>query len=309
MRKLCYLITAIGVVLMAACSDIQENQQITETQYTNLDTLQLLINLPSNVDESSGLSFWNEGIWTHNDSGGEPELYHVSSTDPQLLATIGIDSAKAKDWEELARDSSHIYIGDFGNNKGNRKDLRIYKVPLGDLIDSVGTSATAGKIEFTYPDQTNFKKRAYQHNFDCEAMIAVGDSLYLFSKNHQDERCRLYRLPKTPGQHTATLISEMDTDGLITAADIDPENKIVVLLGYNVYQKMGKYRDKPFVWLLHDFPGNSFFEGRSVRINLAEERQTEGVCFGREGQLIISSEGEGKASGGLYSLNYRKWLK
>jgi hypothetical protein len=309
MRKLHYLPSIILMVMLGTCTQFQQQKQISVTNQLNIDTLDLLTMLPAVVDESSGLILDKGILWTHNDSGGDPVLFGLALEKSEMIANVEISGAGARDWEELARDSTFVYIGDFGNNRGNRKDLVIYKVSLDSLTYGNSQPARAQKIEFSYPDQTDFTKRPYQHNFDCEGMIASGDSLYLFSKNHQNQRCRLYRLPKTPGVHTAELLSEMDTQGLITAADISDDGSIIALLGYNVYQHLGKYRDRPFVWLLTDFPGNRFFEGAAVRVNFAQERQTEGICFGRNGELIISSEGKGSGSGGLFLLDYQKWIK
>ena len=48
-----------------------------------------------------------------------------------------ISSAKNKDWEDITRDDKYIYIADMGNNFNNRKDLKIYKIP----IDKDGTGS------------------------------------------------------------------------------------------------------------------------------------------------------------------------
>ena len=37
--------------------------------------------LPDEVDETSGLIFWNELMWTINDSGGDPILYALDTAD------------------------------------------------------------------------------------------------------------------------------------------------------------------------------------------------------------------------------------
>ncbi len=309
MRKFCYFIAAVGAVLTMACNQNLKVSDSPESEIILADSLKLLTKFPAKVDESSGLCMSDGVLWTHNDSGDDPVLYQVSTQMPDLIQSVEIENAQSRDWEELAMDSAYIYIGDFGNNRGNRRDLTIYKVPKASLKQQRTQAVTAESIEFQYPDQSNFAARPYQHNFDCEAMIAVGDSLYLFSKNHQDKRCRLYALPKDPGKYTAVLKSEMDTRGTITAADIDAEGQVVALLGYNVYQEFGQFRNKPFVWLLSDFPETRFFEGKSFRVDFPKERQTEGICFGVNGGLIISSEGERGGSGGLFFWDFKKWLK
>ncbi|KAA3637046.1 MAG: hypothetical protein DWQ02_07280 [Bacteroidetes bacterium] len=309
MRKLMTTAILFGMAFsLFYCSPKNSEEQVQTNVYPIEDSLQVMTTFPAEVDESSGLFYASNGIWTHNDSGGGAELYNVNTTAPEVLSRRIILNAGARDWEEMADDSTYLYIGDFGNNKGKRRDLTIYKLPH-HLLQSDTTSITAEKIIFHYPDQERFDAGAYNHNFDCEAMIAVGDSLYLFSKNHENERCRLYSLPNSAGKYEAQLKSEFDTDGLITAADYDPQSGVLALLGYNVYKKVGKWQNKPFVWLIDSIPGNDFFSGNAVRVNLGFEQQTEGICFGEDGQLIISCEGEGNGFGALYSFHYIKWLK
>lgn len=309
MRKLIKTVLLAGAVSIMYCTPKSGGEENTTSMFPVEESLPVLTVLPSRVDESSGLSFFNDQIWTQNDSGDGPKLYQVSLSEPKLLRTIKVEHADAEDWEDLTQDDEYLYIGDFGNNKGNRKDLAIYKVLRASLESPDTASVTAEKIFFNYPDQAAFNNKAYQHNFDCEAMVSLGDSLYLFSKNHQDQQCRLYSLPKTPGTYAAVLKAEMNTKGLITAADLDEETGVLALLGYNVYQKWGAWHNKPFVWLLTDFEGADFFSGRSRRIDIGIEKQTEGICFDGQGGIIISSEGEGGASGYLFFFDLKKWIK
>lgn len=79
--------------------------------------------LPSTVDETSGLIFWADGIWTFNDSGGDPTLYKVDTLNGEIIQHATITNGINVDWEDIAQDDDHIYIGDFGNNGGDRQDL------------------------------------------------------------------------------------------------------------------------------------------------------------------------------------------
>jgi putative lipase involved disintegration of autophagic bodies len=84
--------------------------------------------LPSEIKETSGLLLIDGKIITHNDRGDAANLYEIDSLSGNLLRTIRITNATNEDWEDLAEDENHIYIGDFGNNDGNRTNLRIYKI-------------------------------------------------------------------------------------------------------------------------------------------------------------------------------------
>ena len=46
-------------------------------------------------------------------------------------------------------------------------------------------------------------------DFDCEAVIIIGDFLYLFSKDGIDLRTRRYKIPDKPGTYTVSPISSL----------------------------------------------------------------------------------------------------
>ena len=98
--------------------------------------------MPICINENSGLvKAWQDGYyWTHNDGGGNPELYMLNATG-QLFDTLEVKDAINVDWEDLAKDSKgSLYIGDFGNNSNKRENLNIYK----------RSSLTVEKINFKY---------------------------------------------------------------------------------------------------------------------------------------------------------------
>ncbi|MGC9330765.1 MAG: hypothetical protein ACP5DZ_02680, partial [Bacteroidales bacterium] len=86
---------------------------------------------------------------------------------------------------------------------------------------------------FHYPNQQQFEWDNYSTNFDCEAIIAKGDSLYLFSKNWGNLKTYLYALPKVPGEYPATLKDSFNVQGLVTGAAIDTVENQITLIGYN----------------------------------------------------------------------------
>lgn len=257
--------------------------------------------LPEEIKESSGLLFWNGSLWTHNDSGNANVLYRLSPTDGSLQGEVRIENAANTDWEDLAQDDNYFYIGDFGNNNGTRKNLRIYRIPKSELSRD---EVTADLIFFNFPDQTDFTSRPKAHNFDCEAMTACDGQLFLFSKNHLDLQCRLYQLPANPGTYEATLLQSFDTKGLITGADLDLNKNTLYLSGYF---KTDRYR--PFLWVFSDFPNTDFWQGTATQINLDVFRKTEGISFWEGRKCYITSEGRSVGEETLYSFDATEWLK
>jgi hypothetical protein len=246
-------------------------------------SLTTLGNLPGLVNESSGIQATSEGIWTHNDSGGDPELYLLDSN-ANLLRTLVVDGATNIDWEELASDGvGNFYIGDFGNNANNRTDLVIYKIPPPATIP--GDTVTAQAIYYNYPDQTAFPPPVSQQNFDMEAMVHAAGRLWLFSKNRTDPfngYTRLYRLPDQPGTWTAQLVDSFYTgsgpaiNDWVTGADVSPDRSAFVLLGY----------DK--LWLFRCYGSNPL--GGQVHELTLPFSQKEGVSFRNDHELVISDE-------------------
>ncbi len=258
--------------------------------------------LSNTVSETSTLVYLKNKLWTLNDSGGLPVLYAMDTATGQIIQEVTIANADNVDWEELAIDEDYIYIGDFGNNAGTRNDLGIYKVLIDDLPYQGNGSVTASHITYIYPDQKSFNLN-FSNNFDCEAFIATEDSLYLFSKNREDYKTKMYRLPKQPGNYIAELITTFDVNGLITGADYSVTEKEVVLLGYiqNIFT--------PFVWLLFDFQDNNFLSGNKRRIDFPNltTTQTEGICYLSGKNLMISAEKSPTFSARVFSLTTSDW--
>ena len=128
--------------------------------------------LPEEILESSGMIEWKGQFWTLNDSGDGPFLYQINPEEDTLQKQLEVEGAENQDWESLNRDSQFVYIGDFGNNSGMRKNLRIFKMPIQGLDGIVDSLPELDKIDFVYEDQLRFDFDFAEHDYDCEAMIS-----------------------------------------------------------------------------------------------------------------------------------------
>ena len=258
--------------------------------------------LPKKVNETSGLFFHNGRFWTHNDSGGKPVLYALDTTTFEIVQKITLGHVKNKDWEDVCTDGERVFVGDFGNNRGNRKNLRIFTFPLLSIPDEGdATVEVVDSILFRFGDQTDFEKRRHEHDFDCEAMFATEDYLYLLSKGWKTGTTRLYRLSKMPGKHVAEVVNGFDSQGLITGADYDRTTGTLVVVGYV------KSVWKPFMYLIYGFD--------EAGVKLSHHRfempqwvgaQMEGVCFFDEGRCYISAETSKAFSARVFVADFRK---
>ncbi|MFA7274606.1 MAG: T9SS type A sorting domain-containing protein [Crocinitomicaceae bacterium] len=184
------------------------------------------------LSESSGLLWLNNKVITHNDSGNEPALYELDTLSGLITRKITVGNASNQDWEDLTADANFIYIGDFGNNEGNRTDLRIYRVSQNEYWNTLNDTVYADTIRFNYADQLDFSIQAYATNFDCEALSVIGDSLYLFTKNWLNQKTNMYVLPKLPGDYSALKRDSLPVQGLITSADFNFFSNRLALCGY-----------------------------------------------------------------------------
>jgi hypothetical protein len=260
--------------------------------------------LPEEIKETSGLIWYDNALWTINDGGNPAVLYRLDPQTGSVTGRIKVSNAENHDWEALAQDENYIYIGDFGNNKGNRKDLQIIKIAKKDLPASGNGRVEASFIWFSYPDYPGHIDKRKNNNFDCESLICVGDSLYLFSKNWQNSRTRLYSLPVTEGEYSARLLDEFNSRGLITGADYNAATGEVTLVGYTNKTWL------PFLWLLSDFKDHQFFTGNKRRIDMLNlpATQTESIAYTNGRHCVITSEGRKLFTQTAYDLDTGKWL-
>lgn len=267
-----------------------------EPQLEVLKSESFIPNLSDKLQEISGIIVYDNLFWGFNDSGGKDELYGFTKTG-EIQKTIEVKDAKNRDWESIAQDDQSIFIGDFGNNGGARKDLCIYKINKGDIEDIKEQKVDSKKIAFRYTNQTRFE---YQNNttpYDCEALVEFGDSLYIFSKNWQDFTSEVYKLSKESGDYNITPYDSFNVDGFITGADISPDKKHLALVGYKNY--------KSFIWIFSFFPNDQFFKGQAHYFYLEDldGSQTEGISFYGNNTLLVSTERTGLYKQQVYRIN------
>lgn len=251
-------------------------------------TPQFVANLSAGNEETSGLFFRNDTLFSINDSGNAPELKGINPTNGQTLKTWPIANAQNHDWEALTASPTDFFIGDIGNNMGTCQYFEVYKISINNLA---GTD-TLNALQQTYylPDQVAVNLPMNAHNFDAEAFAYWNDSLHIFSKNWANLWTKHYVLP-SQWQDTiaAQLVDSFFVDGLITDAAYNSNTQQLFLLGYK-QQSSGLYNS--FMWA---FWGDSvhLFNGLRQRIELGSAlvlSQTEGLCLTGQYNGFISGE-------------------
>ena len=249
------LLLLIGLTVSAVVANAQQlDDGFQSVQAQVVGTLDPLL------DNTSSLFYWEGDLWTCNDHG-EVVFHALDTTTGAILRSVAT-GVMPNDMEEVAQDDAYFYLGDFGNNHELlRTDLRVLRFLKSDLL--------AGRIR---PDTIAFEYEGYDPSvvkgkglpttdFDCEAMVAGTDSLYLFSKQWGSYQTVCYSLPKQPGTYTAYGRDTLDVQGMVTGACLLPGARMLALCGYNIICQ-------PFVWLLYGYDGNRFFGGGQLRIDL-----------------------------------------
>ncbi len=201
-------------------------QQVTSQ---NLSPSTLLENT---ISETSGLILLNNRLITHNDSGNTAELYEIDSSSGLITRSLEITNTTNIDWEDITYDDMYIYIGDFGNNSGDRQNLSIYRVLITDYLTASSSVIADGVINFNYKEQIDFTPSPFATNFDAEALISIENNLYLFTKNWNNFQTDIYRIPKIPGEYEIQKIATLNTQGLITGATYNASLNEILLTGY-----------------------------------------------------------------------------
>lgn len=235
----------------------------------NSSSIKLIGSLPEEVDESSGLQYdaKNDHFISHNDSGGEPKLFFHDKVGG-LKSQIGLDGISNKDWEEITMDSEGtLYVGDFGNNRQNRKDLCIYKVQ----------NETVSKIEFAFENQMEFPSS--KPIFDCEAFFWHKDSLYLFTKSWEKKSklTQIYSVSDQAGSYSLAPIDSLRIPTSVTGADISKDGSIFALQTYGKVLFFGIEN------------GNVSFQ-KPLFCRKTRRKQTEALTFISDNDLIFTNE-------------------
>ena len=202
----------------------------------------------SRVVELSGLaaSRQHDGVlWSHNDSGGAPELYAMRE-DGTALGAYPVEGATATDWEDMASGpgtdgaGDFLYVGDIGDNGAVRASVTVYRVPEPEEAPALPCTSLPGAeaLELTYPGGPS----------DAEALLVdprTGD-LVIVTKSVTGASRVLNAPVETlePGAPIAMVdagprripLPTTEAEGLpatmVTGGDVSPDGSLVVLRTY-----------------------------------------------------------------------------
>jgi hypothetical protein len=253
--------------------------------------------LPKELKENSGIVADGGAIWAITDER-VPYMYKLDEQG-NMIQTVEITGVKMRDVEAITADADFFYVGDIGDNDGNRKNRIIYRIKKSDIGSGKNVKVKADEIEFKFKGFEEAEKK--KHNeYDAEALISMGDKLYVFTKRRTDDKTELVSIPKTPGKHVATSIATFNSNGMITGAGINSTGTEVVLIGY----KSG--HTNSFMLFLSNFTAPNFFSGNQQRIELTKAKidwQTEGITYWKDDIIYFSCETTSDVPATIYGVN------
>lgn len=251
------------------------------------------------AEEVSGIEMipGSHYMWAIEDHGNANKIFAFDNSG-KTIREVELSNVKNNDWEDIAADNAgNLYIGDFGNNDNDRKNLAIYKVDR-ELIESPSVDVSS-VTRFHYPEQKEFPPKKSARIFDVEAFCEYNGNFYLFTKNRSsrfDGSLSVYKVPNKAGDFAAQKIGTLQTCSqykkcAVTGADISVDGKTIVLIA----------SDR--LWLLTGFTENDFSNTKTEMFELGHYSQKEGICFKDDNTLLIADEKDDNTGGKLYSVS------
>lgn len=258
--------------------------------------------LADSLDENSTLDFFRGKLFTINDSGGTSEIFEIDKKSGKLKNKFATN-LKNEDWEAITSDSTNFYVGEFGNNLGSRKNLKIYKIPF-DSIENSNKFSSSKEIPFYYPEQDDFTKRNTNNDFDAEAMVFLNGKIHLFTKEWVSKKTTHYIIdPEISENQAAQKIETFQLDYVVT--DAAYFEKKLYLIGYtkkgDVYLTIFK-ESEPHIFFTEK--PKKYYLGSAISIG-----QIEGVAVNEDGIYISGEEFKsplGKVKQTLYFIPSKK---
>lgn len=300
-KKFSFVIFTFGLCcIFSGCFSVSSSRTANDrranpnfsTEYEKLEIVGTI--KTEEITESSGIiasKCQADVFWTHNDSGGGAFVYAIDRKGAKL-GTWKIGNAKNVDWEDIAAIKNaggecFLYLGDIGDNKRRRNDLRIYlvKEPLISKTDVNSSrknpvaTESAEIIKIEYPDSRHDAETLIIHPQTGDIYVvtkylssAAGvyklSSNYNLNKTNRLEKITDFTVPSVP-------------NGFLTGGDISSDGKRVIISDYlGVYEIVLPETAKNF---------DEIWREKATIIDVGEREQGEAICYAADGKAIYAT--------------------
>jgi len=213
-------------------------------------------------------------VYAHNDSGNSADLFAIDIATGQLKAKLSLSGAPNTDWEAIAvgKDEAGrpaIYVGDIGDNFGNRDPI-VYRLPEPDTLANATLPATRFQLRFADGAK------------DAESMPldpATG-RLYVASKNYTGDG-KLYAAPNPLNAGQANTLTDTGRPAPKFATDgaFSPDGKAYAL-------RSGGPLGENSAWF-YDTTGKQL-----AKVALPSQGQGEAITYYDRTSVLVASEND-----------------
>ena len=251
--------------------------------------------LPSDLLETSGVavSLRDPGlIWTHNDQGYGSFLYAVDG-EGQIRARVELNQSNGDDWEDIARGNCDLgaclYVAGTGDNQERRDIVSLYRLaePEGEGDGQV----EAKRYRMVLPDGPR----------DIEAMYVLPTDQIFFVTKGRNHPVTVYHYPLPLRADDIVTLVEVQR---LTSGPSAPPRQVTgasaTLDGGTVVIRT--YQSLEFFEVTEGGQLRASSTGR-VSLRTLREAQGEGIGFGANGAIVLSSEGAGVSGPSLTFLS------
>jgi hypothetical protein len=250
------------------------------------------------ITEASGLALSSANpdfLWTHNDSGGSPQV-HLLGSDGSDRGQVTITGCSITDWEDLASftlaGENYLLIADTGDNEGRRPSASLIIIAEPKL-PSAGkrleiTVTPAWQIQFTYPGGPQ----------DCEAVAVDAHTGKIILISKRTKPPQVYELPLSPPKSAAPLSAVLIGKTAVvsrtmpflpygnqpTGFDISADGKLAAVITYSEIFLFRRQLNESWATAL---------AGKPTALSPHRLKQAEAVAISKDGKTVYAvSEGE-----------------
>ena len=245
------------------------------------------------ITESSGLaaSLCQPNVfWTHNDSGDDAFVFAMTSNGKHL-GTWRVTDARNVDWEDMAGykapdGTCYLYIGDIGNNKLERPELKVYRVKEPSVSDSSAASNKKNPLQTEPAESFGFKYSDTPHNAETLIVVPQSGDVYVLTKR-LDGPSLIFKIKPQFGTAQPAIAEKVGEislpavpNGLLTGGSISQDGKHVILCDYSAGYELDLGRASAF---------DEIWKSRPIPVDLGDRKQGEAVTFSPDGKAIFAT--------------------